>query len=215
MTKRKNQPQSNLWTEKYRPISISDCLLPNSYRATFEGFIARQEMPNLLLRGSTGIGKTSIAQALCNDMSRDSMIINATLEPNVDTIRDRVVKFASTRGFGGEKAAIFDEADFLNTQHTQPALSRCIEQFKQCRYLLTCNEPEKIIPRLKSRLMEFDFDFTDAENQQLRSNYIARSEWILDQEEIEFDSADRASAQGLPIKACSSLVSRPFGVPTR
>jgi len=190
MTKRNSQGKSVLWVEKYRPQTLSECLLPTTYRETFEGFIARGEMPNLLLSGPTGIGKTSIVQALANDMQRDTIIINSTTESNLDTIRDRVIKFASTRGFGGEKAVIFDEADFLNKVHSQPALSRCIEQFINCRYLLTCNEPNKIIPRLKSRLMEFDLNFTNDENFELVETYTDRACDILDREQITHQRGD-------------------------
>lgn len=190
MAIRKQQDKSVLWVEKYRPQTLAECLLPESYRKIFQGFIDRDEMPNLLLFGSTGIGKTSIAQALINDMQRDSMTINATITPNVETVRERVVDYASSGGLFGEKTVIFDEADYLNKLHTQPALSHCIEKFSRCRYVLTCNEPKKIISRLKSRLMEFDFNYTEEENLELLTAYADRACEILEKEQISYQRDD-------------------------
>lgn len=190
MKKRKSNYQSNLWAEKYRPRTLADCLLPESYRKTFEGFVERGELPNLLIYGSTGVGKTSLLNSLVNDMQRDAITINSTLENSLDVIRDRVISFAHLPGFGGEKAVIFDEADYLNKTYTQPAVSRCIEQFPRCRYLMTCNDPDKIIDPLKSRVTEFDLNYSKDQMMELLPTYVDRACHILEQEGITYQRVD-------------------------
>ncbi|WP_299973694.1 AAA family ATPase [uncultured Pseudoteredinibacter sp.] len=190
MTIQKTQDKSVLWVEKYRPQTIAECILPTAYRINLEGFISKSELPNIVFSGPTGVGKTTVAQALVNDFGLDSMLVDATLTPNVDGIRERVISFASTRGLTGDKAIIFDEADLLNKRHSQPTLARCIEKFPRCRYVLTCNDPKKIIPSLKSRVIEFDFQFTESEHLEVQELQCLRACEILDKERISFQQHD-------------------------
>ena len=144
-----------LWVEKYRPQNIEDCILPDSIKSTFKEFIAAGDMPNLLLSGTAGTGKTTIAKALCNELGYTSLVVNGSLDRNIDEI----ASFASTVSFdGGKKCIILDEADYLNPQSFQPALRGFIETFsKNVRFILTCNFKDKIIEPIHSRTTLIDF----------------------------------------------------------
>jgi DNA polymerase III delta prime subunit len=130
-----------LWVEKYRPQLIQDCILPNSIKKTFEDIVNGGELHNMLLTGTAGTGKTTIAKALCYELGLDYLMINGSEESGIDTLRTKIKQFASSVSLsGGYKVVILDEADYLNPQSTQPALRAFMEEFSSnCRFILTCN----------------------------------------------------------------------------
>ena len=136
-----------LWVEKYRPAKLQDIILPNSLKQSFQNMLNAGELQNMLFTGTAGLGKTTVAKALCNQMDLDYIIINGSEEGNIDTLRGKIKQFASTVSLsGGKKVIILDEADYLNPQSTQPALRGFIEQFSSnCRFILTCNFKNRII----------------------------------------------------------------------
>ena len=146
-----------LWVEKYRPKRISDVILPDTLKNTFIKIVEGKEIPNMLFTGSAGLGKTTVAKALCNELELDYLIVNGSEEGNIDTLRTKIKQFASTVSLqGGYKVVILDEADYLNAQSTQPALRAFIEEFSNnCRFILTCNFKNRIIEPLHSRFKPF------------------------------------------------------------
>jgi DNA polymerase III delta prime subunit len=180
-----------LWVEKYRPHKIDDCILPTEMKNTFKQFVAKGEIPNMLLAGGAGMGKTTIARALCEELQCDYIVINASMERNIDTLRNEIKGFASTVSFAGKtKVVILDEADYLNPQSTQPALRGFIEEFsKNCRFIFTCNYKNKIIPALHSRTTVIEFKIARDEKQKTASQFFNRVINILANENITFDKA--------------------------
>ena len=149
-----------LWVEKYRPRTIDDCVLPVLIKNVFLNIVDTGEIPNLLLTGTPGIGKTTVAKALCNQLECDWLMINGSDEGRmIDTLRTTVVNYASTISLsGGKKVLIIDEADYMNPESVQPAMRGSIEQFAQnCRFIFTCNFKNRIIPALHSRCSVVDF----------------------------------------------------------
>ena len=136
-----------LWVEKYRPQKVSDTILPESLKQTFQKIVGSKELPNMLFTGTAGLGKTTVARALCNELGCDYILINGSEEGNIDTLRTKIKQFASSVSLqGGFKVVILDEADYLNPQSTQPALRGFIEEFSNnCRFILTCNFKNRII----------------------------------------------------------------------
>lgn len=183
-----------LWVEKYRPQTVQDAILPKHLEQTFLQFVESGEIPNLLLCGSAGVGKTTVAKALCQQMGYDWIILNGSSEGDIDTLRTKIVNFASTVSFGGKgKVVIYDEADYL-TAATQPALRNFIEEFsKNCRFIFTCNYKNKIIPALHSRCSVVEFSVPKDEKQKLAGTFFKRIQDILKQENIEFDNGTVAS----------------------
>ena len=139
-----------LWVEKYRPRKIADTILPDSLKQVFQKIVDTGELPNMLFTGTAGLGKTTVAKALCNELELDYILINGSEEGNIDTLRTKIKQFASSISLqGGYKVVILDEADYLNPQSTQPALRGFIEEFSNnCRFLLTCNFKNRIIEPL-------------------------------------------------------------------
>lgn len=178
-----------LWVEKYRPRRLEDCILPDHQKETFRQMLAKGEMPNMLLAGGAGMGKTTIARALCEEMNCEYIIINSSMDRNIDTLRTDIMRFASTVSFDGKKkVVILDEADHLNPQSTQPALRAFIEEFSQnCRFIMTCNFKNKIIAPLHSRTTVIEFKLAKAEKQQVAAAFFKRATEILKAEGIEFD----------------------------
>lgn len=177
-----------LWVEKYRPQTVQDAILPKHLERTFLQFVERGEIPNLLLCGSAGVGKTTVAKALCEQMGYDWIILNGSSEGDIDTLRNKITNFASTVSFGGGgKVVIYDEADYL-TAVTQPALRNFIEEFsKNCRFIFTCNYKNKIIPALHSRCSVIEFNIPKDEKPALAGNFFKRVTDILALEEVEFE----------------------------
>ena len=179
-----------LWVEKYRPKTIEECILPESLRKTFLEFVDTQEIPNLLLAGSAGIGKTTIARALCEQLDIDYVLINGSEEGNIDTLRTKIKTYASTVSFsGGIKAVILDEADYLNPQSTQPALRGLIEEFSSnCRFIFTCNFSNRIISPLHSRCSVVEFKISKTDLPKVATEFAKRLQWILELEQVEFSN---------------------------
>ena len=178
-----------LWVEKYRPRTIQQAILPKSLKDTFLQITSTGELPNMLFTGTAGVGKTTVARALCNELDLDYILINGSEEGNIDTLRNKVKQFASTVSLhGGTKVVILDEADYLNPQSTQPALRGCIEEFaNNCRFILTCNFKNRIIEPLHSRGGVDDFSFPNNEKPQSAGSMFKRVCTILDSESITYD----------------------------
>ena len=178
-----------LWVEKYRPRKLDDCILPDDQLKTFREFVATGEIPNMLLCGSAGVGKTTIARAICEELGCDYIIINGSEESGIDVLRTKIREFASSVSFGGKtKVVILDEADYLNPNSTQPALRAFIEEFSNnCRFILTCNFKNRIIEPLHSRCAVIEFKIDNAEKKNMLEGFFKRTRQILQQENIEFD----------------------------
>ena len=173
--------QEFLWVEKYRPVNISTCVLPSETKKIFIDFVNNREIPNLLLCGTAGVGKTTVARALCNELGADFILINGSEERNIDTLRVKIKQFASTVSLqGGPKIVILDEADYLNPQSTQPALRGFIEEFsKNCRFIFTCNYKNRIISPLHSRCSVVDFTIEANQKPQIANQIFQRILRIL------------------------------------
>lgn len=178
-----------LWVEKYRPKTIRECILPEEQKEFFRKFLDKGEIQNLLLCGTAGVGKTTVARALCEELGIDYLIINGSEESGIDVLRTKIKQFASTVSFaGGIKVVILDEADYLNPNSTQPALRGFIEEFaNNCRFILTCNYKNRIIPPLHSRCVVVDFKIPKDEKQKAAMQFLNRITGILVNENIEFD----------------------------
>jgi DNA polymerase III delta prime subunit len=178
-----------LWVEKYRPQIIADVVMPSHIKATFEDIVSGGELHNMLLTGTAGLGKTTVAKALCNELDLDFLLINGSEEGNIDTLRNKIKQFASTVSLsGGYKVVILDEADYLNPQSTQPALRGFIEEFSgNCRFILTCNFKNRIIEPLHSRCSVIEFNMAKKDMPPLLSEFMKRVEYILGQEKITYD----------------------------
>jgi DNA polymerase III delta prime subunit len=178
-----------LWVEKWRPKKISDCILPTAQRKIFQEMISKGDIQNMLLCGSAGVGKTTVAKALCEEMELDYLFINASLENGIDVLRTKISQFASTVSFTGKtKVVILDEADYTNPQSFQPALRGFIEEFSQnCRFIFTCNFKNRIIPPLHSRCSVIEFKIDKTEKPKIASAFFKRLSDILTYEKIEFD----------------------------
>ena len=178
-----------LWVEKYRPKTIEECILPESIKSTFKEFLLKGEVPNLLLCGTAGTGKTTVARALCEELGSDYIIINGSDEGRqIDTLRTKIKQFASGVSFFGKpKVVIIDEADYLNRESVQPALRAFIESFSDnCRFIFTCNYKQKIITPLHSRTTVIDFGSQKADKAKLASSFMKRMQFILKAEGVEY-----------------------------
>lgn len=180
-----------LWVEKYRPRKLEDCILPDHQKETFRQIVSKGEMPNMLLCGGAGMGKTTIARALCEELDCEYMIINGSEESGIDTLRTKIRNFASTVSFEGKKkVVILDEADYLNPNSTQPALRGFIEEFSaNCRFIFTCNFKNKIIAPLHSRTTVIEFKLAKAEKQKMAAGFFKRVLDILAAENVRVDDA--------------------------
>lgn len=177
-----------LWVEKYRPQKIEDCILPDGIKETFQEFVKRKEIPNLLLSGTAGVGKTTVAKALCNEIGCDYIIINGSDESGIDVLRNKIKNYASSVSLmGGRKVVIIDEADYLNPNSTQPALRGAIEEFaSNCSFIFTCNFKNRIIDPIHSRCSVIDFKINGSKPK-LATQLFKRVENILSQEGVEYD----------------------------
>ena len=180
-----------LWCEEYRPKTIDDCILPDELKSTFKKIVETGEMHNMLLSGTSGLGKTTVAKALCNELDLDYILINSSEDSGIDVLRSRIRQFASSISLGGSdshKVVILDEADYLNPQSTQPALRAFIEEFsKNCRFIFTCNFRNKIIEPLQSRCAVIEFNTTKKHLAGLAAQFHKRLKVILDEKGIEYN----------------------------
>jgi len=178
-----------LWVEKYRPKTIEDTILPVALKDTFKQILENKELPNLLFTGTAGVGKTTVAKAICNELDLDYLLINGSEEGNIDTLRHKIKQFASTVSLqGGYKVVILDEADYLNPQSTQPALRGFIEEFSNnCRFIMTCNFKNRIIEPLHSRCSVVEFNVKKNDLAELCSSFMARVTTILNSEQCGYD----------------------------
>ena len=181
--------QDFLWVEKYRPKNISETILPPSLKKTFQDMVSTSELQNMLFTGTAGLGKTTVAKALCNELGLDYILINGSEEGNIDTLRGKIKQFASSVSLqGGYKVVILDEADYLNPQSTQPALRGFIEEFaNNCRFILTCNFKNRIIEPLHSRCGVYEFNTSKKEMAELAAQFFKRFGYILEQEGIAYE----------------------------
>jgi len=178
-----------LWVEKYRPKTINDCILPEKLKATFQQFVDQKNIPNLLLTGGSGVGKTTVARAMLEELDCDYIVINGSLNGNIDTLRNEIMQFASSVSFkGGRKYVILDEADYLNIQSTQPSLRNFMEEFsRNCGFILTCNFKNRIIKPLHSRCSVVEFKIAKKDKPELAVQFMKRVLNILNTERIVYD----------------------------
>jgi DNA polymerase III delta prime subunit len=178
-----------LWTERYRPQTIADCILPDRLKQPFQEYVNQHNIPNLLLSGGAGVGKTTVAKAMCNEIGCDFMVINGSDESGIDTFRTKIKNYASSMSLsGGRKVIIIDEADYLNPNSTQPALRNAIEEFAvNCSFIFTCNYKTRIIEPLHSRCAVIDFNLKNGEKAKMASAFFKRVQSILQSEKIEYD----------------------------
>jgi DNA polymerase III delta prime subunit len=184
-----NVQEKFLWVEKYRPRTIEECVLPEDTKNTFSQFLKQGEVPNLLLCGTAGTGKTTVARALCEELGADYIIINGSDEGRqIDTLRTKIKQFASAVSFEGKtKVVILDEADYLNKDSVQPALRAFIETFSEnCRFIFTCNYKNRIISPLHSRTTVIEFKTGNGNKPKLAAKFMDRMKAILNNEGIEF-----------------------------
>ena len=181
---------NTLWVEKFRPTKIKDCILPDEIKTMFQSIVDSGEIPNLLLTGSPGIGKTTVAKALCNQLDCDWLMMNGSDEGRmIDTLRTTVVNYASTVSLsGGKKVIIIDEADYMNKDSVQPALRGVIEEFsKNCRFIFTCNFKNRIIPALHSRCSVVDFVISKDDKPPLGMEMLVNVKRILTEEGVKYE----------------------------
>ena len=178
-----------LWAEKYRPQTIEECILPERLKKPFQEYVNQKTIPNLLLHGGAGVGKTTVAKAMCNEIGCDFMIINGSDESGIDTFRVKIKNYASSMSFaGGRKVIIIDEADYLNPNSTQPALRNAIEEFAgNCSFIFTCNYKNRIIEPLHSRCAVIDFGLKNGEKVKMAAQFHKRIEHVLQSEKVDYE----------------------------
>jgi DNA polymerase III delta prime subunit len=180
-----------LWVEKYRPKTVDECILPEGLKETFRSFVEQKDIPNLILSGGAGVGKTTVARAMLEQIEADYIVINGSLHGNIDTLRNDIMQFASTVSFtGNRKYVILDEADYLNPNSTQPALRNFMEEFsRNCGFILTCNFPNRIIDPLHSRCSVVEFKISKDDLPKLAMQFMKRVINVLNTERINFDKS--------------------------
>lgn len=183
------QDNNPLWVEKYRPNRIQDCILPADIKQTFQDMVDQKVVPNITLAGTAGVGKTTVAKALLKELGCDYIVINGSMNGNIDTLRNEIQNFASSVSLsGGRKYVILDEADFLNANSTQPALRNFMEEFsKNCGFILTCNFKAKILPALLSRAPIIEFRVNKEDAGDIAAQFMKRVMYILDAEGVTYD----------------------------
>jgi DNA polymerase III delta prime subunit len=179
-----------LWVEKYRPQKVDDTILSPKLKKTFKRFIEDDSVPNLLLSGGPGVGKTTVAKAMLDEMGCDYIIKNGSLDMSIDTLRYDISAYASAVSLaGGRKYVILDEADYLSSAKIQPALRNFIEEYSSnCGFIFTCNFKNRMIAPLRSRLSEVDFTIENSEKPQLAASFYKRVLQILENEQVDYDN---------------------------
>jgi DNA polymerase III delta prime subunit len=182
-----------LWSEEYRPKVISDCILPEELKTHFQEIVKRKYIPNMLLSGSSGLGKTTVARALCNELNADYILINGSEDSGIDVLRNKIRQFASTQSLiesdSKQKIVIIDEADYLNAASTQPALRGFIDEFNAvCRFIFTCNFKNRMLDAIQSRCTCIDFITNKDTKKNLALQFHKRMRTILQENNIEYDS---------------------------
>lgn len=179
-----------VWAEKYRPKTVADCILPKELKSNFQAMVDAKSVDSLLLYGGPGCGKTTVARAMLEELGLDYIIVNGSLDGNIDTLRTTIMQFASSISFsGGRKYVIIDEADYL-TNAVQPALRNFMEEYSQnCGFILTANYPNRIMKEMKSRLAEVSFMMPEAEKPKLMAQLFKRVKNILDVEGVSYVDA--------------------------
>lgn len=183
-------PKNVVWAEKYRPKTIAETILPQHLKNTFQRFVTDGHVPNLLLTGGAGIGKTTVAKAMLEEIGADYIVINGSNEGrSIDVLRTTIMRFASTVSFsGGRKYVILDEADYMNANSTQPALRNFIEEFSgNCGFIMTCNFKNRIIEPLHSRCAVVEFKISKEDAPKIAMQFMKRASTILEAEGVEFD----------------------------
>jgi len=182
--------ESPLWVERYRPKTVSECILPEQLQTTFQKFVDQKSIPNLLLTGRAGVGKTTIARAMLDEIGAEYVIFNGSLNVDKDALRNEIRSFATTVSIieGGRKYIILDEADYLSAVHVQPALRNFMEEFStNVGFILTCNFRNKIIQPLHSRCSVIEFLIPAKEIKTIAAHYHKRICGILDRERVDYD----------------------------
>ena len=181
--------QHLLWTEAHRPKTIEECILPERLKKPFQEYVNSEKIPHLLLSGGAGVGKTTVAKAMCNQIDADYIMINGSDESGIDVFRTKIKDFASSMSFtGGRKVIIIDEADYLNPNSTQPALRNAMEEFaSNCSFIFTCNFKNRIIDPLHSRCAVVDFTLKNDEKTKMAGQFFKRIQTILQGENVEYE----------------------------
>ena len=178
-----------VWSQKHRPHRIAECILPVDLKKTFQQFVDNGDIPNLILAGTAGVGKTTVAKAMLDELDRDYLVINGSMNGNIDTLRNEIMTFASTTSFKGphRKYVILDEADYI-TPLTQASLRNFMEEYsKNCGFIMTCNFLNKIIEPLWSRCSVVQFKIGNADKAKLAAQFFKRTCTILDTENVTYD----------------------------
>ena len=179
-----------LWVETYRPKTINECILPQVIKSSFLEFLNQGNVPNLILSGTAGTGKTTAARAICEELGVDYMMINGSDEGRlIDTLRNKIIPFCTTVSMtGGRKVLIIDEADYMNAESVQPAMRGCIEKFaSNCSFIFTCNFKNRIIEPIKSRCSGIEFKIDKDDRPDIAGQFMKRMQYILDVERIGYD----------------------------
>lgn len=180
-----------LWCEKYRPQTVDDCILPERLKKPFQEYVNQNQIPNLLLSGGAGVGKTTVAKAMCHEIGCDYLVINGSDESGIETFRVKIKNYASSLSLtGGRKVIIIDEADYLNPNSTQPALRNALEEYAgNCSFIFTCNYKSRIIEPLHSRCAVVDFSLRNGEKTKMAGQFFKRIQKILNEENIGYEDA--------------------------